>query len=58
MWTLRGYQHPESVKEEGWQRLGILVVNILDDRLTRCPGGPEKELVNNLGKKLYGKREG
>jgi len=45
---------PEAVKEDGWQRLGILVVNILDDRLT----WPEKELVNTLGKKLYGKREG
>ncbi len=52
----RGTTRPasETVKEDGWQRLGILVINILDDCLT----WPEKELVNNLGKKLYGKRKG
>ena len=43
---------PEQVKREGWREQGILAVAADDDRLT----WPERELVRQLGEKLYGKR--
>ena len=44
---------PEQVKREGWHDQNILVVSPDDERLT----WPERELVRQLGEKLYGRRE-
>ena len=44
---------PEQVKRDGWQDRGILVIAEDDQRLT----WPERELVRQLGAKLYGKRQ-
>ncbi len=41
----------EPTKVFGWNRHGILVVSVDDDRLS----WPERELVRNLGEKLYGR---
>ena len=41
---------PDDVKRDGWQEQGLLAVAIDDDRLT----WPERELVRQLGEKLYG----
>jgi hypothetical protein len=43
---------PEQVKHEGWHEQGLLAVRIDDQRLT----WPQRELVEQLGTKLYGKR--
>lgn len=43
---------PDEVKREGWREQGILAVAAEDERLT----WPERELVRQLGEKLYGKR--
>jgi len=43
---------PEEVKRDGWLEKGVLVIAEDDDRLT----WPERELVRQLGAKLYGKR--
>jgi hypothetical protein len=43
---------PEEVKREGWKDLGVLVIAESDPRLT----WPERELVRQLGAKLYGDR--
>ena len=55
-WLPRGYggerRDPEQVKGEGWRKQGLLVVSPTDPRLT----WPERELVKQLGEKLYGKR--
>ena len=52
--TPKGYggqrRDPEQVKQAGWQELGVLAVSIDDHRLT----WPERELVRQLGEKLYG----
>ena len=48
-----GRRSPDQVKREGWQEQGLLAVSLDDDRLT----WPERELVQQLGEKLYGKRE-
>mgnify|MGYP003675598097 FL=1 len=45
---------PERVKRDGWQEQGVLVIAEDDQRLT----WPERELVKQLGSKLYGKRSG
>ena len=42
------------VKIRGWRKQGIFVVNLMDERLS----WPERELVKQLGEKLYGKQEG
>jgi len=42
----------EEVKRDGWQERGVLVIAEDDQRLT----WPERELVRQLGAKLYGKR--
>lgn len=55
-WTPRGYggDRPkgEMVKRKGWRELGVLAVSADDERLT----WPERELVRQLGEKLYGTR--
>jgi hypothetical protein len=43
---------PEEVKRDGWREQGVLAVSVDDDRLT----WPERELVEQLGTKLYGPR--
>lgn len=43
---------PEEVKRDGWLEKGVLVIAEDDDRLT----WPERELIRQLGAKLYGKR--
>lgn len=43
---------PDQVKRDGWREQGVLAVAIDDERLT----WPERELVRQLGDKLYGKR--
>jgi hypothetical protein len=55
-WFPRGYggerRPPESVKRDGWLEQGLLAVSLDDQRLTWI----ERELVKQLGDKLYGKR--
>jgi hypothetical protein len=55
-WFPKGYggerRPPEQVKREGWQEHGLLAVSVDDARLT----WPERELVRQLGEKLYGQR--
>ena len=46
-------RNAERVKRDGWRDQGLLAVALDDDRLT----WPERELVRQLGEKLYGKRE-
>ena len=54
--TPKGYgghrRDPEQVKRDGWREEGLLAVSVDDHRLT----WPERELVEQLGSKLYGKR--
>ncbi len=47
-------RNPDQVKREGWKEQGLLAVSLDDQRLT----WPERELVRQLGEKLYGKRLG
>jgi hypothetical protein len=53
----RGYggerRSPEQVKREGWHDQGLLAVSLHDERLT----WPERELIRQLGEKLYGCRQ-
>ena len=42
---------PEQVKRDGWHEHQMLAVSLEDHRLT----WPERELVRQLGEKLYGK---
>lgn len=55
-WFPRGYggerRPPECVKREGWREQGVLAVSLEDQRLTWA----ERELIKQLGEKLYGKR--
>lgn len=44
---------PDQVKKDGWKEQGVLAVSVDDNRLT----WPERELVRQLGERLYGKRE-
>ncbi len=54
-YTPKGYggrrRDPEQVKREGWHEQRMLAVSLDDQRLT----WPERELVRQLGDKLYGK---
>ena len=54
--TPRGYggerRSPDEVKRDGWSDQGVLAIAVDDDRLS----WPERELVRQLGEKLYGKR--
>lgn len=45
---------PEQIKREGWREQGVLVVAEDDQRLT----WPERELIKQLGAKLFGSRPG
>ncbi len=45
---------PEQVKQDGWKERGVLVIAEDDQRLN----WPERELIRQLGQKLYGKRPG
>ena len=55
-WLPRGYggerRPPDEIKREGWREQGVLVVSPEDQRLS----WPERELVRQLGEKLYGRR--
>ena len=55
-WHPAGYggqrRDPDRVKREGWHEQGVLAVSVEDERLT----WPERELVEQLGTKLYGRR--
>lgn len=44
---------PDKIKQEGWRNQGVLVVSEDDERLS----WPERELVHQLGEKLYGARK-
>jgi len=54
--TPRGYggqrRDPDQVKRDGWNEQQMLAVSLDDHRLT----WPERELVRQLGEKLYGTR--
>ena len=54
--TPRGYggerRDADRVKRDGWHDQGLLAVSLDDHRLT----WPERELVEQLGTKLYGSR--
>nr|WP_223252628.1 hypothetical protein [Paracoccus mutanolyticus] len=41
---------PDQVRRDGWHELGLLAVSVDDPRLT----WPEREMVVQLGRKLYG----
>ena len=43
----------EEVKRDGWHEQGVLAVALDDERLS----WPERELVRQLGDKLYGRRD-
>ena len=43
----------EQIKKDGWLERGLMAVSIDDQRLTWL----ERELVRQLGEKLYGKRK-
>jgi hypothetical protein len=54
--TPKGYgghrRTADEIKRDGWREEGLLAVSVDDHRLT----WPERELVEQLGSKLYGKR--
>ena len=43
---------PDQIKRDGWRDQGLLAVSLDDHRLT----WPERELVRQLGERLYGAR--
>ena len=53
--TPKGYgghrRTADEIKRDGWREEGLLAVRVDDQRLT----WPERELVRQLGEKLYGK---
>ena len=53
-WAPRGFggerRPPEDIKRAEWQAQRVLVIDANDERLT----WPERELVRQLGEKLYG----
>lgn len=55
-WFPKGYggerRSAEEIKREGWREQGLLVVDTEDQRLT----WPERELIRQLGERLYGRR--
>ena len=57
-WHPKGYggerRPPEEIKRDGWREQGLLVVSEDDPRLA----WPERELIRQLGSKLYGERSG
>jgi hypothetical protein len=56
-WFPKGYggerRSPEHLKRDGWHDQNVLVVSPDDHRLT----WPERELIRQIGEKLYGKRD-
>ena len=54
--TPRGYgghrRDADEVKRDGWRDQGLLAVSVDDHRLS----WPERELVRQLGERLYGAR--
>ena len=56
-WHSPGYgghrRDPEQVKRDGWREQGLLAIALNDERLT----WPERELIRQLGEKLYGRRD-
>lgn len=56
-WTPHGYggqrRTPDQIKRDVWREQRVLAVSLDDDRLT----WPERELVRQLGEKLYGDRD-
>jgi hypothetical protein len=50
-WNCANRRSPEEIKRDGWHELGLLAISIDDHRLT----WPERELVRQLGEKLYGR---
>ena len=55
-WAPPGYggkrRTPDEIKREGWREQRVLAVSLDDARLT----WPERELIRQLGAKLYGDR--
>lgn len=55
-WHPKGYggqrRDLDQVKRDGWHDEGVLAVSVDDHRLT----WPERELVRQLGDRLYGQR--
>jgi hypothetical protein len=55
-WAPLGYggkrRTPDEIKREGWREQRVLAVSLDDARLT----WPERELIRQLGEKLYGDR--
>ena len=55
-WFPHGYggqrRSPEEIKRDGWLRQSLLAVSLDDRRLTWV----ERELIKQLGEKLYGMR--
>jgi len=55
-WAPRGNggnrRTPDEIKREGWREQRVLAVSLDDARLT----WPERELIRQLGEKLYGDR--
>ena len=43
---------PDQVKRDGWREQGLLAVSVDHERLS----WPERELVRQLGERLYGTR--
>lgn len=43
----------QAIKRHGWHDQNLLIVNANDPRLT----WPERELIKQLGEKLYGSKE-
>jgi hypothetical protein len=52
-WPRGDRPSPEHIKRSGWRDQNILVVSADDDRLSWS----ERELLRQIGEKLYGKRE-
>ena len=55
-WAPPGYggkrRTPDEIKREGWREQRVLAVSLDDARLT----WPERELIRQLGERLYGDR--
>ena len=55
-WGPRGYggtrRSPDQIKRDGWIEQGVFVVAADDGRLSWS----ERELIRQLGEKLYGRR--
>jgi hypothetical protein len=56
-WAPAGFggrrRSPDEIKREGWREMGVLVISTDDQRLT----WPERELVRQLGERLYGNQQ-